>query len=90
MNKTQFIDFLASRTGYTNPYAEKVINAALDTIEDALFRDRRLTVRGLGTFEVRQVAARAGRHPRTGEPIQIDAYNTVKFRPGAAIRDYLE
>lgn len=90
MNKSQFIEFLASKTGYSVAYAEKILGAVLATIEDGLFRDQRLTMRGLGTFEVRDIAARMGRHPRTGEPIQVEAYKTVRFRPASAIRDYLE
>lgn len=90
MNKSQFTEFLASHTGYQYQYAEKILNAFLDSIEDALFRDQRLALRGLGTFEVREAPARMGRHPRTGEALQLDAYKTVKFRPASAIRDYLE
>lgn len=90
MNKTQFIELLASKTGYPGPYAEKILGAVLATIEDALFRDQRLTLRGLGTFEVRSVAARMGTNPRTGEAMRLDAYKTIRFRPASAIRDYIE
>ncbi|MBD5640906.1 MAG: HU family DNA-binding protein [Desulfovibrio sp.] len=90
MNKTQFIEYMASKTGFPVAHAEKILGAVLATIEDALFRDQRLTLRGLGTFEVRGVAARTGRNPRTGEAMQLEAYKTVRFRPAPAIRDYLE
>jgi len=41
---------------------------------------------GFGSFESRHVEARQGRNPKTGEPMQIAAHNTVHFRPGAKLK----
>ena len=42
---------------------------------------------GFGNFSVSKVAARAGRNPRTGETIQIKAYNQPKFKTGQKLKD---
>jgi DNA-binding protein HU-beta len=40
----------------------------------------RVKITGLGVLQVRNRAARVGRHPMTGEPIQIKASKKVAFR----------
>lgn len=90
MTKTQFTGFLAEKHGFTVPYAEKILNAFLDSIEDALFRDGHLQLRGLGVFEVRDVPEKQCRNPATGEPVTVPACRAVRFRPGKAIRDFLD
>jgi DNA-binding protein HU-beta len=47
----------------------------------------RVRMSGLGTLEVRQSAARTGRNPATGEPIQIKASKKVAFRPAKELKE---
>ncbi len=42
---------------------------------------------GFGTFEKRHREARAGRNPKTGEPIQIAATDVPVFVAGKLFRD---
>jgi len=44
---------------------------------------------GFGTFLVRERAARTGRNPRTGEPLEIAAAKVPAFKPGKALKDAL-
>ncbi len=48
-----------------------------------LFARRRL----FGTFEPQHRAARAGRNPQTGEPIEIAEATLPKFTPGKLFKD---
>lgn len=41
---------------------------------------------GFGTFEMRERAARRGRNPRTGEPVEIAASRVPAFKAGAALK----
>ncbi len=59
----------------------------LDMVEDLvglivkhLKQGERVKIAGLGILQVRKRAARTGRNPRTGEPIQIKASKKVAFR----------
>lgn len=90
MTKRDFTSFLAKKNGLSLPYAEKVLNAVLDSMEDGLFRDGRVMLPGIGSFEVREIAPRRGRNPATGEEIQIPATKTIRFRPAKAIKDFLD
>src|ERR1700722_15475554 len=47
----------------------------------------RIRMSGLGTLGVRQSAARTGRNPATGEPIQIKASNKMAFRPAKELKE---
>lgn len=64
----------------------EVIDRALAEMAGAIQRDGKLTLPGFGTFTVRHTAARVGRHPRTGEVIEIEAGTTVGFKPAAELK----
>ncbi|MBW2020973.1 MAG: HU family DNA-binding protein [Deltaproteobacteria bacterium] len=59
-----------------------------DNVTKALKKkDGKVTLVGFGTFSKAHRKARKGRNPQTGEPIKIKASNTVKFKPGKALKD---
>ena len=60
--------------------AEKVIDRFTSSIISALSKGKEISLMGFGSFSVSKVAARAGRNPRTGETIQIAAYNQPRFK----------
>lgn len=64
--------------------------ALVAAVRDGLVRDGIVRLHGFGTFRLKPVAARTGRHPRTGEPIDIPAGWRVMFRPAKALRERVE
>ncbi len=46
-----------------------------------------VTLIGFGTFKVSKTAARKGRNPQTGKPLQIKAGKRVRFTAGKALKD---
>ncbi|MCD8184894.1 MAG: HU family DNA-binding protein [Rikenellaceae bacterium] len=87
MNKTQLVEAMAQDAGITKTEAKKVLNSFLKVTTQALSKGDKLTLVGFGTFTAADKPARAGRNPRTGDPIQIDAKNSVKFKPGMDLLD---
>jgi len=71
----------------TKKDTEKVVNAFIDVVQDALARGDTVAILGFGTFLARERPAREGRNPRTGEPIQIPATKVPVFRPGRVLRE---
>ena len=57
------------------------------SIASSLSNGEQVAVVGFGTFSVKHRAARAGRNPRTGEAIQIQASNVPGFKAGKALKD---
>jgi DNA-binding protein HU-beta len=87
MNKQELIDAVASEAGIAKSAAEEAINAFLDTVTNAVVRGDAVQLIGFGSFSMGARAARAGRNPKTGEPLQIAASKTVKFTAGKAFKD---
>ena len=86
MTKSEFVDQVASRAGLNKAEAEKAVNAALETIKDALERGSDVTLTGFGKFHVAERSARQGVNPATGEKIQIAASKAPKFTAGSALK----
>ncbi|AKX92914.1 HU family DNA-binding protein [Neomoorella thermoacetica] len=87
MNKMDLIASVAEKTDLTKKDAEKVVNAVLASIEEALAQGEKVQLVGFGTFEIKERAARVGRNPRTGEEIQIAATRAPVFKAGKALKD---
>ena len=65
----------------------KIIDAALETIVDAVSKGDTVTIPGFGTFSRRQKDAGTGRNPKTGETIIIPAHGMAVFKPGKRFKD---
>ena len=87
MNKVQLVEAVAAAGKLTKKDAEVAVTAALDAIADALAAGDKVQLIGFGTFEVKESAARAGRNPRTGETIQIEASKRPVFSAGSALKN---
>lgn len=68
---------------------EKVVNAILDNIADALAQGGRAESRGFGSFGVKMRSARQGRNPRTGEAVAISEKVVPVFKTGKEMRQRL-
>ena len=87
MNKTQFVEAIAAKSGLSKKAAEAALNAMTDVVAETLKAGEKIQLIGFGTFEVKERAARAGRNPKTGETIQIAASKTPAFSAGKALKD---
>ena len=83
MNKSELIEKVAGQANLSKADAEKAVNAFIGVVESAVASDDKVTLPGFGAWSRTQRAARTGRNPRTGEPVQIPAAKAVKFSVGA-------
>jgi len=89
MNKQDLIDSIGSAADLSKAAAGRALDAVLESITQALKKGEDVTIVGFGTFGVSQRAARTGRNPQTGAPIQIAASKNVRFKAGKALKDQL-
>lgn len=89
MNKAELIDAISTSMDLPRGQAERLVNAVFDEIVGAMKRGDKVNLSGFGTFVVSERAARTGRNPKTGEPIDIPASRAPKFRAGKALKDML-
>ena len=87
MNKSELITVTAQKSGISRKDAERVLNAALDTITATLAEGGKLQISGFGIFEAKDREARVGRNPRTKEAIEIPATRTPVFKASAALKN---
>jgi DNA-binding protein HU-beta len=87
MNKNDLIDAVAERTSLAKSDAARAVEAVLGAITDSLQQGDAVGLSGFGTFAVKARAARTGRNPRTGEPIEIPASKVPGFKAGKALKD---
>ena len=89
ITKTTIAGRVAAGTGLSKTAAGEAVDAVFDAITAHATRGEDVIIQGFGTFRVRDRAARDGRNPSTGEPVQIPAARTVKLRLSPALRDRL-
>ena len=87
MNKAQLIEAIVAKTGLKKKDAEAAVAATVDAVSEALVAGDKVQISGLGSFEVKTRAARTGRNPRTGEPVEIPASKYVSFSAGSVLKD---
>jgi integration host factor subunit beta len=66
---------------------EELLDTILEEVGEALSRGDRVELRGFGAFSVRDRRPRAGRNPRTGESVAVDAKKVPFFKPGKELRE---
>jgi nucleoid DNA-binding protein len=86
VNKSEFVDHIAGQHSCTKKDAEKAIDIFTSSVIDALSQGKEISLVGFGNFTVSRVEAREGRNPRTGESLNIAAYNQPKFKVGAKLK----
>lgn len=86
-NKADLVDCIAEGAEISKAQATKALSALLEGITQSLRAGKGVAILGFGTFSVKARAARTGRNPKTGEPIQIEAANIPGFKAGKSLKD---
>lgn len=86
MTKADLVAYVAKKASLTAKAAKEAVNAVFGAVSDALKKGDKVVVTGFGTFMVRSRAARKGRNPQTGAPINIPARKTPGFTAGKALK----
>ena len=90
MIKSELIAALAAEnTHLAHRDVEKVVNVIFEEMIRALEEGGRVELRGFGALSVRSREARAGRNPRTGEPVDVRAKHVPFFKSGKELRERL-
>ena len=87
MNKSELIDAIAESADISKAAAGRALDAVISSITGALKNGKQVVLVGFGTFSVKERAARTGRNPQTGEPIEIAAARIPGFKAGKALKD---
>ena len=78
---------LAESHEMSKKQTEVVLGDLVGIVTKHLKKGDRIRIGGLGILQVRKRAARMGRNPATGEPIQIKASKKVAFRAAKELKE---
>lgn len=91
MTKGEFITTLQERFrdkfDISKKDVEDVMNIFFNTVIETTIKEGKFTYPGFGTFKTAERAARKGRNPITGKPIDIPAKKVIQYKPSPAVKD---
>lgn len=66
------------------------VNLIIETMSNALVAEKRIEVRGFGSFSLRYHPPRNAHNPKTGEKVITEGKRSPHFKPGKALRARVE
>lgn len=89
MTKQEIVANLSDELGLSKKDASTAYDIVISKIIEGLKVEKKVAINGLGTFTVKERAAREGRNPATGETITIPASINVGFKVAKVLKDDL-
>ncbi len=86
LNRTELVAALAAKTNQTQGTVNGVLDALFSTLATSVADGTKVTIPGWLAVEQTSRAARTGRNPQTGEPIEIAASKSVKISAGSKLK----
>lgn len=87
MNRKELATAIAEDLGTDRKAAESFLGSFVDVVTSTVSKGEPITISGFAKFARVERAARTGRNPQTGEPIQIAASRKVRITPLKAFKD---
>ena len=91
MIKSELIENLAAKmTHLPEKQVSDCINRILDLMTEALVNNKRIEIRGFGSFSLHYRPPRNAHNPKTGEKVVTEAKHTPHFKPGKELRERVD
>ena len=87
MTKSKLINLLAVRfSQLVHKDAELSVKSILDAMSNSLNNNKRIEIRGFGSFSLNYRPPRIGRNPKTGDKVNVPAKHVPHFKAGKELR----
>ncbi|EFL91168.1 integration host factor (IHF) DNA-binding protein beta subunit [Candidatus Regiella insecticola LSR1] len=87
MNKSELIKRLHKRLSHMSfKDVDESVGEIFRFMIATLAKGNRIEIRGFGSFCLHYRAARTGRNPKTGEPVELPSKYVAHFKPGKDLR----
>ncbi len=86
---SELVGRIADEAKVSKKVARSLLKEMSAIIDDGLRHDGKVRISDLGIFKLKWRAAKTGRNPQTGEPIEIPSQNRVVFKPAADLRRFI-
>ena len=87
--KATLIDNLVEIHDLSKKEAATYVESVIDSIHEIFVSGESLLITGLGTFKSKTRAARKGRNPQTGEPLEIKESKVISFKNSDVLKEDL-
>ena len=87
MNKGEFVDKLAEKTGFTKKDSRKALDGVIDIVTEALKNNDEVLLTGFGKFETRPRKATERINPQTQEKIKVPSKVVPAFKAGKNLKE---
>lgn len=86
MNRSELVESVERVAELDRRQAEGAVKAVVEAIVNEIKSGGKVSIFGFGTFAPTSRAARVGRNPQTGTPVNIAASTGVRFSPATALK----
>ena len=86
MTKQEIVDIVSEATGLTKVETETIMNGIMSTIIQSLADNKKVELRGFGTFGIKHRMPKKARNPGTGESIYLPERYVPTFKPSKLMR----
>ncbi|WP_319526692.1 HU family DNA-binding protein [uncultured Desulfosarcina sp.] len=90
MNKIELVEALRSSCELSKSQAYDVVSIFFDSMANALCNGKRVEIRGLCSFFVKQYDGYTGRNPKSGERVPIAPKKLPFFKPGKELKERVD
>jgi nucleoid DNA-binding protein len=87
MTKDEFIKSVSAETGFSQKEVAKIWSSCTEKIKNTVIEGGRINFPEIGSFRCKHRPGRTGRHPQSGDQIQIPAKNIVEFNPSKYFKE---
>lgn len=79
--------FISQKHGLSQEESKTFITTLFDVINDGLYNEKSIKVKGLGTFKIIDVRERESVNINTGKRVMIESHSKITFTPDPIMRD---
>ena len=87
LNPSELVSAIAAKTEMKAAEVDAVVKEMQRVITAQMKAGGEVRLPGFGTFKTSHRAARTGRNPKTGDPMEIGARTVVSFSAGKRLKD---
>lgn len=87
MNKGEFVDELAKKTGFTKKDSKIALDTVTEIITESVSKNEEVLLTGFGKFEPRPRKASTRINPQTQQPIKVPKKVVPVFKAGKGLRE---
>jgi integration host factor subunit beta len=87
ITRSEIIKTLSNKVQIHHEQASEAIKTIVNLMSKSLSNNRRIEIRGFGSFEVHEHKNKVVRNPKTGKVIPNATQYAIHFKPGKSLRE---